>query len=92
MLSEDIKLKDLSERILDAARNERNGLLIIPLGVFLVSAGLIISVASYNTIAYFGGVFSVALGAVSTLFGFYVTAHYAHQYNSLLEELDRIAR
>jgi len=92
LLPEEVKLRNLSERILEAARNERNGLLIIPMGVFLVSAGLIISVAGNNTIAYLGGGISMMLGLISTIFGFYVTAHYAHQYNNLLEELDTLSR
>lgn len=86
MLSDDAKLK---ERIIDVSRNERNGLLIIPMGVFLVGAGLILSVIGSNGLAYFGGIFVSALGIFSTLFGFYVAVHYAHQYNDLLKELER---
>ena len=89
MLSDDAKLKDLRERIIDVARNERNGLLIIPLGIFLVSAGLIFSVIGSSGLAYFGGISVSVLGIFSTLFGFYVTVHYAHQYNDLLKELER---
>jgi hypothetical protein len=89
MLSDDAKLKDLRERIIDVARNERNGLLIIPMGVFLVGAGLIFSAIGRSGLAYFGGIFVSALGIFSTLFGFYVTVHYAHQYNDLLKELER---
>jgi hypothetical protein len=90
MLSEDAKLKDLRERIIDVATNERNGLLIIPLGVFLVGIGLIFSVIGSSGLAYFGGIFVSVLGIFSTLFGFYVVVHYAHQYNDLLKELERI--
>jgi hypothetical protein len=86
MLSDKAKLK---ERIVKVARNERNGLLIIPMGVFLVSAGLIFSVIGSNELAYFGGIFVSALGIFSTVFGFYVAMHYAHQYNDLLKELER---
>jgi amino acid transporter len=89
MLSDDAKLKDLRERIIDVARNERNGLLIIPMGVFLVGAGLIFSVIGSSGLGYFGGVFVLALGIFSTLFGFYVVVHYAHQYKDLLKELER---
>jgi hypothetical protein len=39
--------------------------------------------------AYFGGIFVSARGIFSTLFGFYVAVHYAHQYNDLLKELER---
>jgi hypothetical protein len=85
MLSDDEKLK---ERIIDVARNERNGLLIIPMGVFLVGAGLIFSAIGSSGLAYFGGIFVSVLGIFSTLFGFYVTVHYAHQYNNLLKELE----
>jgi len=85
MLSDDAKLR---ERIIDVARNERNGLLIIPIGVFLVGAGLIFSSIGNSELAYFGGIFVSALGIFSTLFGFYVVAHYAHQYNDLLKELE----
>jgi hypothetical protein len=86
MLSDDTKLR---EKIVDVARNERNGLLIIPMGVFLVCAGLILSVIGSNGLAYFGGISVSALGTFSTLFGFYETVHYAHQYNKLLKELER---
>src|SRR3989337_1135994 len=43
-LSKDVKLRRLRERIIDVARNERNGLLMFQMGVFLVFAGVIISV------------------------------------------------
>jgi hypothetical protein len=89
MLSEDAKLNDLREKIIDVARNERNGLLIIPLGVLLVGAGLIFSVIGESGLAYIGGVFVSVLGVFSTLFGFYVTVHYARQYNKLLKELEQ---
>jgi uncharacterized membrane-anchored protein len=88
-LSEEAKVRDLENRIIVVSRNERNGLLIIPMGVFLVGAGLI-----FNTMgaiensgpAYIGGIFVSVLGIFSTLFGFYVTVHYANQYNNLLKE------
>ena len=89
MLSEEAKLRDLKERILIVARNERSGLLLIPMGVFLAVAGLIFSAIWSNALACFGGIFVSALGIFSTLFGFYVTVHYAHQYNNLLKELER---
>ena len=85
MLSDDAKLR---ERIIDVARNERNGLLIIPIGVFLVGAGLIFSSIGNSELAYFGGISISGLGISSTLFGFYVSVHYAHKYNDLLKELE----
>jgi hypothetical protein len=91
MLSEDGKSGNLRERIIEAARNERNGLLIILMGVFLANAGLIIIVIGSNGVAYAGGIF-MTLGILSTLFGFYVSVHYAHQYNNLLQELDTLKR
>jgi hypothetical protein len=90
-LSEDLKSGNLRERITDVARNERNGLLIFQMGVVLVCAGIIISVLGNNSVAYVGGIFSIILGTLSTVFGFYVSVHYAHQYNSLLNELDTTA-
>jgi hypothetical protein len=90
VLSEDAKSRNLKQRIIDAARNERNGLLIIPMGVFLVSAGLIVSVVGNTSVAYFGGIFFVESGILSTMFGFYVSVHYAHQYSNLLKELDAV--
>ena len=78
-------------RIMDVARNERNGLLIFQMGVVLVCAGVVISVLGNNSIAYIGGIFFVVLGTLSTVFGFYVSVHYAHQYNNLLRELDTLA-
>ena len=85
MLSDAAKLK---ERIIVVAKNERNGLLIIPMGVFLAGAGLIFSAIGHSGLAYFGGISISVLGIFSTLFGFYVTVHYAHQYNRLLRELE----
>ena len=73
------------------ARNERNGLLIFQMGVVLVCAGVAISVLGNNSIAYIGGIFFAVLGTLSTVFGFYVSVHYAHQYNNLLRELDTLA-
>jgi hypothetical protein len=72
-LSEDAKLRSLKERIIDVARNERNGLLMFQMGVFLVFAGAIISVLGNNSLAYIGGIFFMVLGTLSTMFGFYVT-------------------
>ena len=86
-----MNLKSLRERIIDVARNERNGLLIFQMGVVLVCAGVIISVLGNNIVAYIGGIFFIALGTLSTVFGFCVSVHYAHQYNNLLKELDTIA-
>ena len=91
MLSEDVDSRTLSERIFDVVRNERNGLLIFQMGVVLVCAGVVVSVLGNNGVAYVGGIFFVVLGTFSTVFGFYVSVHYAHQYNNLLKELDTIA-
>ena len=89
MLSDDAKLKELRKRIIDVAANERNGLLIIILGVFLVGSGLIFTIIGVGGLAFFGGISVSALGVFSTLFGFCVVVHYAHQYNVLLKELER---
>jgi len=86
MLSEDTKLR---ERIIDVARNEKNGLLIIPVSIFLVLAGLFFIVIGNNILAYIGGISVSALGIFSTMFGFYVSVHYARQFNNLLKELER---
>ncbi len=87
-----MKLKKLSEKISEAAENERSGLLVIPLGVFLISAGLIISIVGNHTAVFYGGVFAAILGILSTLLGFFLTAHYSHRYNRLLEELDTLQK
>jgi uncharacterized membrane protein len=81
--------QELRKRIMEAARNEKSGLLIIPLGVFITFAGLIFSVIWSSGLAIFAGFFVVALGIFSTFFGFFLTAHYAHRYNDLLRELER---
>lgn len=88
MSSEDTKLRDLKERIRDVTINERNGLLIITMGVFLFCLGSVFSAVVDNSFVFIGGIFSSALGIFSTLLGFYVVAHYAHQYNNLQRELD----
>jgi len=92
VLSEIEKLTDLKERFINVARNERSGLLTIPLGVFLAGTGLIFSLIGSNSAAYFGGILVSGLGVFSTLFGFYVSVHYAHQYNNLLDELENCVR
>lgn len=89
MMSTDTASKELRKRILEAARNERSGLLIIPLGVFITFAGLIFSVIWSSGLAIYADVFVVALGTFSTFFGFFLTVHYAHRYNDLLRELER---
>ena len=88
MLSEDAKLRDLRERIIDVATNERNGLRIISMGVFLFCLGLVLEEIVNNRLVFIGGISISALGIFSTLFGFYVSVHYAHQYNNLLKELE----
>lgn len=88
MFSEERKNTELIKKVADAARNERNGLLIIPMGIFLVSAGLILCVIRVGGFAYMGGIVISLLGLFSTLFGFYVAVHYAHRYNSLARELE----
>ena len=85
-LSEDAKSGESEQKVMDAARSERNGLLIILMGVFLVNAGLIVNVVGNGTAAYVGGFFFIVLGFFSTVFGFYVSVHYGHQYNDLLKE------
>ena len=88
MLSDDVKLKELRKRITDVATNERNGLLIIILGVFLAASGLIFTIIGAGGLAFFGGISVSALGIFSILLGFYVAVYYAHQYNVLLKELE----
>jgi fatty acid desaturase len=88
MLSEDAKLRDLSERIRDVTINERNGLLIITMGVFLFCLGLVLSALVSNSFVFFGALFSSVLGIFSALFGFFVVVHFARQYNSLQKELE----
>jgi hypothetical protein len=87
MLSNDTTSQELRKRIMEAARNEKNGLLIIPLGVFITFVGLIFSIIWSSGLAIFADVF--ALGTFSTFFGFFLTAHYAHRYNDLLRELEQ---
>ena len=89
MLSKEARLRDLRARIMVVAANERNGLLIIPMGVFLAGVGLIFGAIGNSVLAYVGGLFVSGLGIFSTVFGFYVAVHYAHQYNNLLRELER---
>ena len=78
----------LLKRIEDVARNERNGLLIITMGVFLVGAGLILSVIGNSEFACIGGISISTLGIFSTFFGFYVAVHYAHKHNDLIIEME----
>jgi hypothetical protein len=88
MLSEDTKLRDLRERIRDVTINERNGLLIITMGVFFFCLGLVFSAIMNNSLVFIGGILSSGLGIFSTLFGFYAVMHYAHQYTNLQKELE----
>jgi len=81
----------LRELIIDVARNERNGLLIFQMGIVLVFGGVIINVLSNNIVATVSGTFFTIVGTLSTAIGFYVSTHYAHQYNNLLKESDKLA-
>jgi hypothetical protein len=90
-LSEDAQSKNLRELLTDLSRNERNGLLIFQMGIVLVFGGIIINVLSNNIVATVSGLFFVIVGTLSTAIGFYVTVHYARQYNNLLKELDKLA-
>ena len=87
ILTDELKLKDLREQIIDVARNERNGLLMFEMGVFLFFAGIIVRVLENNVVAQIGGLFFIALGTLSTVLGFYVTVNYSRQYNNLLKAL-----
>lgn len=87
-MSEKGKNAKLLKRIEDVARNERNGLLIIPMGVFLVGVGLILSVIGNSEFACIGGISVSTLGIFSTFFGFFVTVHYAHKHNDLINEME----
>jgi hypothetical protein len=80
----------LREILTDVSRNERNGLLIFQMGIVLVFGGIIINVLSNNIVATVSGLFFVTVGTLSTAIGFYVTVHYARQYNNLLKELDKL--
>ena len=75
IVSEETKLSHIQERLKNVAMNERNRLLILIMGVFLVGAGLIFSVVLNNSVAYVGGIFVMALGFFSTMFGFCVSVH-----------------
>jgi uncharacterized membrane protein YesL len=89
-LSEDAQSRNLKELIRDVARNERNGLLIFQMGIVLAFGGVIINVLSNNVAATVSGIFFVIFGTISTAIGFYVTVHYAHKYNNLLKESDKV--
>ena len=90
-MSEDAQSKNLRELLTDLSRNERNGLLIFQMGIVLVFGGIIINVLSNNIVATVSGLFFVIVGTLSTAIGFYVTVHYARQYNNLLKESDKLA-
>ncbi len=85
-LTEEPKSADYEQRISDVARSERNGFLIILIGVFLVNAGLVFDAIGRTSLALVGSLFFIALGAFSTLFGFYISVHYGRKYNDLLKE------
>jgi hypothetical protein len=87
MLPNEAKLEDLKAKIIEVAKNERTGLLIIPMGVFLVGVGLIFSIIGGSELAYFGGLVISSIGIFSTFFGFCMTVHYVHLHNDLLKEL-----
>jgi len=91
-LSEDSRLGSLRELIADAARNEKNGLLMFSMGVVLVNLGLVVGILGNNAIGYVGGVFAVVLGTVSTFFGFYIAVYYSRRCNNLLEKASKIER
>lgn len=90
-MSEDVRLNSLRERIVDAMRNEKNGVVIFSMGAALVYLGLVISVLGNSAFAYVLGVFAIVLGTVSTILGFYVALHFTRRCNSLLKEVSDIA-
>ncbi len=85
-MTEEPKSADYEQRVSDVARSERNGLLIILVGVFFVNAGLVFSAIGRTSLALIGGLFFIALGAFSTFFGFYISVNYGRKYNDLLKE------
>ncbi len=91
-LSDNARFENLNERIEDAARNERSGLRMVSMGVVLACLGAVVGVLVQNTATNVLGVFALVLGTASTILGFYVTAHNAHRYNSLLKEASKTER
>ena len=87
-MSEDGRLNDLRERILEAVRNEKNGVTIFSMGAVLVYVGLVISLLGNSILTSITGILAVCLGTVSTFLGFYLTLHFARRYNNLLEEVN----
>jgi F0F1-type ATP synthase assembly protein I len=90
-LSENVTLVGLRDRIVDAARNERYGLLIVTASVVLISAGLIISAVGDNSVSSVAGILAAALGTISLTFGFYHVVSCSRRYNKLLEEFYAVA-
>ncbi len=92
MLSSNAKLESLSDRIEDAAANERNGLRMISMGVVLAALGMVIAALVQNAAASLMGVCAVVLGTASAVCGFFVSVHYARRYNSLLNEVSSLEK
>src|SRR5512139_545891 len=80
-------LETLRDRIVDAAKNERYGLLIISASVVLLNTGLVINVIGNNIVSSIAGILAAALGTASLMFGFYHVMSCSRLYNKLLEEL-----
>ncbi len=71
---------------MEAAKNERYGLLIVSASAVLLNAGLIIGVVGNTSVSEVVGILAALLGTVSLIFGFYHVVSCSRQYNKLLEE------
>ncbi len=85
-LSENPTLLSLTYRIVEAAKNERYGLLIISASAVLLNAGFIISVVGNNIVSGIAGILAASFGTISLIFGFYHVVSCSRRYNKLLEE------
>ena len=76
---------------MEAAKNERYGLLIVSASAVLLNAGLVISVVGNNFVSGVAGILAAALGTISLIFGFYHVVSCSRRYNKLLEEFYAVA-
>ncbi len=76
---------------MEAAKNERYGLLIVSASAVLLNAGLIISVVGNNIVSGIAGTLAAALGILSLIFGFCHVVSCSRRYNKLLEEFYAVA-
>ncbi len=90
-MSEDAKLAYLQEKIREAKRNERTGLITMFLGGLSIVLGISFNIIWNNSFTFFGVVSLIILGVFMFILGIYASGHYNGQYRDLMGEFEKLA-